>query len=840
MKTPVNSPASFKTFGDLLKHLRRRAQLSQRELALAVGYHYAHISRLEHNQRLPDAATIKALFVPALRLENEPAWVARLLALAAAAHGETAPAASGFLYARPALPTPLTPLLGRETVMAEARAQLDRAEVRLLTLSGPPGIGKTRLAVQLAAELAERFADGVVFVDLTSVREPDLVPGSIAGALEVQETAGQSLQSGLRAALRAKALLLVLDNFEQVIDAAPLVSELLQAAPRVKVLATSRETLRIAGEHELQVPSLPPPDGIQLFVQRARAVRADFALTPEVEPVVAEICTRLDGLPLAIELAAARIRLFSPPAMLARLDRRLHWLTGGSRERPAWQQTLRGAIDWSYNLLEPAEQRALARLAVFAGGCAPEAAEAVTGAPLETLIALADKSLVALDTAAVSASPQGARLTLLETLREYALERLLEDPAEHAAARHAHAGWYNAQAEAARPHLARDAAWLNQLEREHDNLRAALSWTLEHEPATGVTLTLNLTRFWALRGHFSESVRWQTAALPHAGAAQRLALTRQLGEACWQLGDLASAHAYLTESLALVRATPDRGALVDTLSLVGRVVKDMGDYEGAQAYLAEGLALAREQGDSPGLIPLLRNLGNVNMDLGRLEESRRCYEESLAVARRHHDRMGIAGALNNLGIVHLSLKDYEAARSCLLEALVIFQQDGFQYGTAMAVVILGRVAHAQGALAEARKNFETSLRLAREVGRKWSVAYALSNLGLVACSLGDWAEAERAFRESLQTALDADAPPRALDALGGWAVLAAQQGRVVEALEWLGLVLQHRATEHEARDRAQTLLAELSATVPPEQVEAALNRGAALDWEQVARARLAG
>jgi len=497
------SPSSFTTFGELLKHLRLRARLTQRELALRVGYNHAHLSRLEHNQRIPDAATIKALFVPALDLDDELEWAARLLELAAGGRGEVAPVLvrPTSKLPPPKLPPSFTKLLGREEALRATKEILSRPDVRMLTLVGPPGIGKTRLAVQTASELADQFADGVVFVDLSAVREAGLVIPAVAHVLEVRESAGEFLSASLAASLRLKSLLLVLDNFEQVMEAAPAIQEWLGAASRLKVLVTSREPLHISGEHEFSVPSLPAEAQLELFVQRAQAVQPGFTLTPESRPTIAQLCRRLDGLPLAIELAAARVKQFSAEAMLERLDRRLHWLTGGLREGPAWRRTLRGAIDWSYELLEPEEQSAWIRTSIFSGGFTLEAAEPVTGQPLAVILAAADKSLIVPALAAASGQP---RFTLLETLREYALERLEDKPDEYTAAARAHALYFLAWAEAAAPELAgaQPADPLRQLEVEHDNLRAALAWAMQNQPDLGVRLTLSLGRFWSLHSYF--------------------------------------------------------------------------------------------------------------------------------------------------------------------------------------------------------------------------------------------------------------------------------------------------------------------------------------------------
>ena len=842
----LNTPSSFTSFGELLKHLRLRAQITQRDLAARVGYNHAHLSRLENNQRVPDAATIRALFIPALDLENEPEWAARLLELAAPSpsvagqrlQATDAPPRNPASSSISRLPLPFTSLLGRDDVLYRTRAMLSQPEVRLLTLVGPPGIGKTRLALEIASGVADQFPDGVVFIDLSSVRDPELVLSEAARALDVNENA-EDLSASVVAALRSQSLLLVMDNFEQVVDAAPQVTTWLQGSPGLRVLVTSREALHVSGEYEFPVPPLPPEAQLELFVQRACAVQPGFELTSENQPVISEICQRLDGLPLAIELAAARVKQFSAPAMAARLGQRLQWLTGGKRDGPAWRQTLRGAIDWSYNLLAPQESERWLRMSAFEGGCTPEAALAVIGASLEDLLSLSDKSLVSV---VASGENDALRFTLLETLHEYARDRLSEDHAAHEDASRAHAAYYTELVEASSLDAAGEklSAALNQLEIEYENLRAAMTWALDHMPGLALRLILRLGQFWYLRSHFREARRWQSAVLVHAEGVQRLTLTRQLGETCWNLGEHKMSRDYLEESVALARSMQVPAELANSLNLLGRAVKDMGAFEEASAHFAEGLDLARQHGDLNAQVALLRNLGNISLDHGDMQRALEYFEDSLAVARHADTPLGVAGALNNAGIAHLGMKDYGRAKACFLDALLVFQQYGNQFGTTLAIVNIGRVEHARGALAEARKNFETSLRLARETGRKWSMAYALSNLGLVAREEGQFAEAEKFFRESAEIALNASAPPRALDALSGWALLLARMGRPQPAAELMGLIQTHRAAEHESRERLQNMEAELRTLLTIDVLDAARTRGAGLKWDEAVRMCLAG
>jgi predicted ATPase len=790
--------AAQPTFGDLLKQLRRQAYMTQRDLALATGYSVGQICRFEQNQRVPDLPTLTARFVPALAQYTDAATSERLLALArtarAARQGRQRPAHPASMphlehraeyasdSALPNLPIPATPLLGRANELARARALMQQAEVRLLTLTGAPGIGKTRLGLQVAAELYAAFADGVIFVALAPISDPSLVVTTIAQALGIQERAGQTLLDRLKGFLREKHMLLLLDNFEHVLAAAPLVATLLAAAPGLVVLATSRAPLRLYGEHELVVPPLGLPavdplspleeivqsPAVGLFIVRGQAVRADFALTNANAAAVAEICQRLDGLPLAIELAATRVKLFSPQALLPRLERRLQFLTAGARDLPARQQTLRNTIDWSYDLLDSVEQAIFARMSVFVGGCTLTAAEAVLSddsrsdaeisvfippeAILDDLSSLVDNSLLT----QIDGVDDEPRFTMLETIREYALERLSER-GEATLLHRRHAAYYLALAEDADPklHSAEQSMWFDRLEAEHENLRAALVW---HDEATDdVTLRLRLAGalwwFWFMHGFGNEGLDRLKSLLSQDRSGQpttwRAKALNATGWLSLYYADEATAEERYRESLAISTALKDTLNRAYALRGMGKIAEHRHDSARACSDFEESLALFRALDNTWATAWTLVDLGLANVLHGDVRRAKLCYEESLALYRKQGDKQGVAQTLGRLGSLALDQDDNARARALFEESLILYQELGITGGIANSLNMLGELARKQGEYAQAATLYKESLILQRELGQPGSIAMSLHNLGYVAQHHNDYERGEALFVESL-------------------------------------------------------------------------------------------
>jgi predicted ATPase/class 3 adenylate cyclase len=668
------------------------------------------------------------------------------------------------------LPTQLNSFVGRERQVAEVKALLTEAHdprdpARLFTLTGPGGAGKTRLSLQVAAEALEAFRDGAWFVELAPIDDPELVPQAIARAFRVSEGPGKPIREALKDYLREKELLLVLDNFEQVMPATPLVKELLTAAPRVKVLVSSRALLRITGEREYPVPlmripdpqELPPLDqliqyeAVQLFIDRAQAVKADFTVDQENAPAVAEICCRLDGLPLAIELAAARVRLLTPQKMLAQLNNQLKFLTSSMRDLPERQQTLRAAIDWSYDLLAPEEQTLFRRLAVFAGGATLEAAEAVCNADgavdvfggIESLI---DKSLL-------RQSEQGGepRFTMLGIIREYAREKLAE-AGELASVNDRLLDFYIPYGEKTDELLYNggDWAWLEQVEAEIDNLRAALDWGLDQDPDRGIALASNLASFWAYRGHLTEGrsrlqATWaRLAALPEAegetGSRMQAALTHALdsmGLAALVQGDVHAARKALEESVERWRRSGDRRGLAMALSLLGLVDFFLDDTQAAQAVLEESIDIARAFGNLNILCASLSYLGRVIFRLsGDFSAARAPLEEGVRLSRELGDKQRLADTLFNYGSTAYQAGEYGIARRQFQESMTFFAEIGNVHFLNMSRSGLAEVAWREGDTERAISLYRETLIVWRRLGNRGAAARMLECLAFAIAQRG--------------------------------------------------------------------------------------------------------
>jgi predicted ATPase/transcriptional regulator with XRE-family HTH domain len=798
------------SFGVWLKEQRHALDLSQAELAQQTGCSASLIYKIEAGVRRPSRQVSQLLAtrlgIPLAAQEAFVEWARGLadaapyLPEAAALPRPTAPPP------RAPLPIPLTAFVGRVEQVSMVRSALWRAATRLVTLTGPPGIGKTRLAVQVAASLSDDFTDGVRFVSLAPVladaiqAEPALVTRAIADALGVRPEPDEPLRSTLKAYLWDKQMLLIVDNFEHLLPAAVVIAELMSSASQVKMLVTSRAALRVRGEKQIVVPPLALPDlslfsrqdpwrlddpdeigrveGIALFLERAQDVRSDFALTAQNVEEVATICSRLEGIPLAIELAAAQVKYFSLQELLSRLSRRLELLEEGYADLPPHQRTLRAAVAWSYNILGQEAQRIFRRLGVFVGGCSLEAALAVCaggaagaregkneakakpGAPV-ALSELLNHSLVQ-----QSSDAGEMRLTMLETIHDFALEQL-EQSGEAGAAWEAHVAYYRALAEEARARRAgpEEGAWLTRLEREHDNLRAALAWAIEHNVVEqAVRLGMALWRFWSTQGYTDEGRRWFARILslqPLGDELRAQALVAAAGLA-YQESDYAEASLYYEGSLPVWTATGNRQQRAEALRKLGAIALERGELPEARASLEQSLALYRELGDVDNIARSFRDLGVVAVYQRDLVRARRLCEESLALWQSTGRPSSVASAWLNLGATDLEAQEYVRATESLLKSLELFRELGNKPGCFLALANLGAAAHGQGDYALAARYYSEALSLQRITkGSKAELAECLERVGRLAGALG---QPERAARlggaaSALRVALGIIRPP---------------------------------------------------------------------------------
>jgi predicted ATPase/DNA-binding XRE family transcriptional regulator len=730
-----------KEFGDLLRRHRAAASVTQEDLAGRTGLTPQAIGLLERGRRRhPHAYTVQKL-AEALELEGRD-----LSEFEAAANRSTRPRSRDHSSAY-RVPSPPTSLVGRDHEVPTIATLLRKEDVRLLTLIGPGGVGKTRLAIEVARRSREAFSDGVVFVALAPLDDPELVPSVLAEMLGVKDVTIGSCQDALKRYLQGKQLLLLVDNMEHLLPAVPVVACLLEGCPQLTVLATSRAPLRLSAEQQFPVAPLAldeaaSPAGspaVRLYVERARAVAPDFELTDANAATVARICQRLDGLPLAIELAAARVKLFKPRALLERLDRRLQLLSGGPRDLPERQQTLRDTVAWSHDLLDEDEKTLFRRLSVFAGGFALDAAEEVCGPAtpadgdvLEILASLIDNSLLVsvAETFSVLEEP---RFMLLETIREYAAEQLRSD-GEAGAVHRAHALYYLALAETAQPETSPQMfdEWLDILDQEHDNMRAALRWAIRHrEVDIGVRLSLTMWRFWSENFHLGEGRRWLEEVLelgePEDGideptpSARRWAFLHLIsGIMASGQGDYDRAVALCEESLALYERMGHRKGTSGPLRELGVVAYHRGDYARAVRLSEQALGITREFGSTFGAGLATCTLADALRAQGDLEKARMLLEESLILLRRKPYPLRVANALANtlarLGSIETELGRDERAFELYRESLQLGRKFGFIHHVLGPLEGMARVAAVKGRPELAARLLGTSGALRDEMG----------------------------------------------------------------------------------------------------------------------------
>jgi predicted ATPase/DNA-binding CsgD family transcriptional regulator/DNA-binding XRE family transcriptional regulator len=824
-----------RSFGKWIKRRRKALDLTQASLARQIGCSVSALEKIEAGQRRPSQ-----------QLAERLADILKLTAADRATFLQQARTDTNIVppdLAPTNLPIAQTSFVGREQECAQLRALLRQDGVRLLTLTGPGGVGKTRLALQVAGDLRGDFRDGVWFVALADLAHASDVAIAIARTIDAKPTSSQPVIDQLQAHLRESNSLLILDNFEHVLAAAPLLAQLLAAAPQLKLLVTSRVPLHLPEEHEVIVDPLPVPHGsrqpslpvvaqcpaIALFAARAQRMAPEFALTHQNAAAVVAICTHLDGLPLAIELAAARSRLFAPAALLERLSSRLHVLTGGSAELHPRQRTLQATLAWSYDSLSPAEQQLFGRLAVFVGGCTVEAAEAVcegwgmgdrgwdatTQTPLphsasrilDGLAALLDQSIL---TQACGRDGE-SRLVMLETIREYALEQLAVR-GEIAPMRQKHAAYYLALVEAAEPALAGagQAEAIERLEANYPNIRAALHWAVDQADATlAVRLCGALIELWDTRGYTHEGRSWLARALALPGAVPDALRAKALKGAswlAWTQADYSHAQTYSHAGLALFETLGDLVGQARSLNQLGLIAWRQANFALAHDHFTQSLQLHRSAGTPEQCARVLNNLGMVARARGEYMQALSLYAESLAILRQSGDHHSVAGVLGNMGTVALDQCDLQSATQWFAESLALWRRLGTKVGVARMLQGLGVAALEQRELAKAHAFNTESLQLFREIDSPVGAAHALGNLGEVLLRSGDVNQAAAHYSESMRLFQSIGNQDGIVALLESYAELAAYQQEWERALRLYGsaeVIRVHIGSPQSPRERVR-------------------------------------
>ena len=773
MTGQVNSNEPPRTFGQWVKHQRKALGLTQDNLAQRVACSKSMINKIEGDLRSPTKPMLELL---ALHLKISPTEYAHFVHLAQPhllvepdelLHKDGASIIKTFSKAGRAQPNPLTPLIGREREVEAVSSSLLQPGIRLMTLTGPGGIGKTRLALQVAAELKDKFADGVYFASLAPARDPALVLSTIVQTLGLKSMGDQRDDELLVTYLHEKAVLLILDNFEQALPATKAIADLLMFTAYVKVLVTSRAVLLLSGEHEFVVAPLGVPElnpitdlatlshspAVQLFVQHAQAVKSDFMLTSENAQSVAEICTRLDGLPLALILAASRCKVLSPQAILARLSgalgSALGLLTGGVQDLPARQQTIRQTIDWSYNLLNEREQTLFRRLGIFVGGCSLDAIEEVCSklkgsqtrlrsAPeisaLDSAVALVDQSLLR----QIEEFDGEPRFSMLEILREYAFEWLITRN-ELEMMRQQHAAYFLHLVDSLEPKLrgSEQEFALKRLDADYDNIRSALTWSCASDIEMALRMAAVLWEYWLSRGYLSEGRAWLTDILQRSDAMPSLPLDIRAqvlngaGLLISVQGDQPAASIYLQESLRLFRELGDQMGEAWALNHLGQTLNLSDQQEQAVPVFEASLQLFRALGDNWHSAWVLINLGDVSLQTGETDRALQFFTEARDLFAVLNHKRGKAHAIDRLGRLAIWRHDVSQAVTLYSESLRLFKEIGELEGCALALQNLGRLAFESGERHQAVEYLVESLRLFGNLNDRWGFAWSLLRLAIV-------------------------------------------------------------------------------------------------------------